>query len=133
MNSLWNNGRAERNPNRAVAAAASLPSSLTSINDLCLALKYHKTVIYKVTGSTAYAQNYLHLIKYINKVPVECYSLWALRFFFNEVCKIWSYRVKQCFEPKLSQSLSKIHGLKFINFIHRLSLMQLICEHFYCN
>ena len=36
---MWNKGRAERNPNKAVAAAASLPSSFTSMNDLCLALK----------------------------------------------------------------------------------------------
>ena len=40
MNSLWNSGRADRKPNRAVAAAASLPSSLTSMKDLCCALKF---------------------------------------------------------------------------------------------
>ena len=38
MNCVWKSGRAERNPKRAVAAAASLPSSLTSMNDLCSAL-----------------------------------------------------------------------------------------------
>ena len=34
------------NPNRAVAAAASLPSSLTSMNDLCIAFEKLKDSVY---------------------------------------------------------------------------------------
>ena len=39
MKWVWKRGLADLNPKRAVAAAASLPSSLTSINDLCIALE----------------------------------------------------------------------------------------------
>ena len=43
---VWNRGRADLNPNRAVAAAASLPSSLTSMNDLCIAFEKLKDSVY---------------------------------------------------------------------------------------
>ena len=46
MKWVWNRGRADLNPNRAVAAAASLPSSLTSINDLCIAFEKLKDSVY---------------------------------------------------------------------------------------
>ena len=46
MKWVWNRGRADLNPNRAVAAAASLPSSLTSMNDLCIAFEKLKDSVY---------------------------------------------------------------------------------------
>jgi len=38
MKSVWKRGRADLKPNKAVAAAASEPSSLTSMKDLWTAL-----------------------------------------------------------------------------------------------
>ena len=43
---VWNRGLADLNPKSAVAAAASEPSSLTSMNDLCKAFEKLNDSVY---------------------------------------------------------------------------------------